>query len=115
MTRTIRSLLLTTGLCLFAFGCQPAATPFAKYDLGDGRYNVEIEDTGGNSSMNFESHSEGTDVIAERFNVSWGAAQQLVIENGKLSMNGEDRGTLEPGDQIVINKAGELRVNGQQR
>jgi hypothetical protein len=103
--------------CLLAAGCQqaPPPTSYAHYDLGGGRYYVEIKDTGSGSSLKFHSHSEGDEVTEEHYEVRWGADRHLVIEDGELTVNGEKRGTLQPKDRVVINNAGELSVNGSPR
>ena len=113
MFRAICCLLV----CLLAAGCQQAPPPpsYAHYDLGGGRYYLEIEDTGNGSSLKFHSHSEGDEVTEEHYDVRWGAGRHLVIEDGELTVDGEKRGTLQPQDRIVINQAGELSINGRPR
>lgn len=117
MKRIRLAMFLPLLAVLVSLGCQPqpVAPSYAKYDVGGGRYYVEIEDTGNGSSLKFHSHSEGDMVTQEHYEVTWGAGRRLVIENGELTVDGEPRGALQPQDRIVINQAGELLVNGSPR
>jgi hypothetical protein len=110
-------------LTLTSLGCQqqasPPATSFAKYDLDGGRYVVEIQDTEGGSSLDFQSKGQGSAqgevVKQERYNLSWGKSRRLQIENGVLSVDGANLGELKPGDRIVVSKSGKTLVNGAER
>lgn len=104
-------------LCLLATGCGQSFPPpsYAKYDLGGGRYFVEIENTEGGSSLRLQSSGEGTVVTEELYDFSWGKSHRLQIDNGKLTFDGVDRGQLQPGDQIVVKSSGEILVNGTKR
>jgi hypothetical protein len=98
-------------------GSAPSPSPrtFAKHDLAGGRYFIDCEDTGGGSSLKFKSTGEGMVVTKELFEFSWGGTHQLVIEDGKLTVDGKDRGPLQPGDRITIKESGDLLVNGSNR
>ena len=103
-------------LCLLLSSChQSSLKSFAKYDLGGGRYYVEIEDTQGGTSLKFDSHSEGKVVMEEQYDLSWGKSHQLRIENGKLAIDGVDFGGLQPGDRIIAKVNGDILVNGAKR
>src|SRR5262249_14757557 len=41
--------------------------------------------------------------------------QPAEVKNGKLTANGEDRGTFKKGDKIVLDEEGQLFVNGERR
>lgn len=104
------------ALCLLLSSCDPSPhQSFAKYDLGGGRYYIEIEDTQGGVSLKFHSKSEGEVVTGERYDLSWGKSHQLRIDDGKLTVNGVDSGTLQPGDRIVAKVNGDILVNGAKR
>lgn len=104
-------------LCFLATGCGQSTPPpsYAKYDLGGGRYFVEIENTEGGASLKFNSHGEGAVVTEESYDFSWGKSHHLRIDNGKLTIDGADGGLLQPGDKIVVNLLGETFVNGTKR
>ncbi len=111
-----RAVPLCVLLTLLALGCgRSTASSFAKYDIGGGRYFVEIENTDGGSALNFKSSGEGNAVTGERYDLSWGNAHRLQIENGKLTVDGVDYGKLEPGDRITFKASGEMLVNGTKR
>jgi hypothetical protein len=109
------------SVCVFLFflatGCGQSTSPpsYAKYDLGGGRYFVEIENTDGGSSLKFHSRGEGKFVTEEVYDFSWGKSHHLRIDNGKLTIDGADGGKLQPGDQIVVKSSGETFVNGTKR
>jgi hypothetical protein len=113
----IRISVIGAILCLLAVGCdRPSSQSFAKFNLDGGRYFVEIENTEGGTSSIFQSTGEGTNVIEERYDISWGSSHRLQIENGNLNVNGVDRGRLQPGDRIVIVEGSdEVLVNGTKR
>ena len=114
----IHRVLACFVFCVLFAGCgvgSPSAGTYAKYDLAGGRYFLDCEDTGGGSSLKFASTSEGMVVTKELYVFSWGDTHQLRIEDGKLTVDGADRGTLQPGDRITIRASGELLVNGSQR
>jgi hypothetical protein len=96
-------------------GGSPSPRSYAKYDLAGGRYFLDCEDTGDGSSLKFQSTSEGTVVTKELYEFSWGGRHQLRIEDGKLTVDGTERGTLQPGDRITIKASGDLLVNGSKR
>ena len=114
----IRHVLLYSVVCVLFVGCgwgSPPPHSYAKYDLAGGRYFIDCEDTGGGSSLSFQSTSEGTVITNELYEFSWGDAHQLRIEDGKLTVDGMDRGMLQPGDRITIKASGQLLVNGSMR
>lgn len=114
----IRQLLIYSVVCLLCAGCgggSSSAPSYAKFDLAGGRYFIDCEDTGDGSSLNFESTSEGMVVTKELYEFTWGGTHQLRIEDGRLTVDGNERGTLEPGDRITIKASGDLLVNGTQR
>jgi len=116
-----RRAVVFTVLCFLSVGCgrvtPPAAPPrtFAKHDLNGGRYVIECEDTGGGSSLSFRSASDGKGVTGEVYDFAWGGSRRLRIEDGKLTVDGADRGTLQPGDRITITVDGQVLVNGSNR
>ncbi|HVK15930.1 MAG TPA: hypothetical protein VM533_03215 [Fimbriiglobus sp.] len=76
---------------------------------------MECEDTGGWSSLSFRSAGEGKGVTGEVCDFAWGGSRRLRIEDGKLTVEGADRGTLQPGDRITITADGQVLVNGSSR
>jgi len=110
------SAIASAIFCLLLSSCQQSPTrSFAKYDLGGGRYYVEIEDTQGGTSLKFNSHSEGKVVTQEQYDLSWGKSHRLQIDDGKLTINGGDLGKLQPGDRIIAKVNGDILVNGAKR
>ncbi|MHC1768555.1 MAG: hypothetical protein AB9869_30470 [Verrucomicrobiia bacterium] len=112
-----RVALLGALLWLLAIGCgEPSSPSFARYNLDGGRYFVEIKDSGGGTSLSFVSTGEGTNVVEERYDLSWGGgSHRLLIENGNLKVDEVERGRLQHGDRILIEKSGEVVVNGARR
>lgn len=114
----IRHVFFYSVVCLLFAGCgggSPPSRSYAKHDLAGGRYFIDCEDTGDGSSLSFNSTSEGTVVTKELYEFSWGGTHQLRVEDGKLTIDGTDRGTLEPGDRITIKASGDVLVNGGKR
>lgn len=114
----IRHVLVYSVVCVLLAGCgggSPPSRSYANYDLAGGRYFIDCEDTGVGSSLKFKSTSEGTAVTKELYEFSWGGTHQLRIEDGKLTVDGTERGMLEPGDRITIKASGQLLVNGSKR
>lgn len=115
-----RMALAFLGVCTvlgLAAGCdRPSGGSFVNLDLGGGRYYLDVPDTGGGSSLRCNSQGEGTKVVSERYDFSWArGARALSIVDGKLSVDGSDRGTLQPGDRITVTPAGDVLVNGKKR
>jgi len=111
-----RHALVCLVVCALLIGCGGGSAPspsYAKYDLADGRYYIDCQDTGPGSSLKFNSTSEGTVVTNELYEFSWGGTHQLRIEDGRLSVDGTERGTLQPGARITITAAGDVLVNGR--
>lgn len=105
-------------VCVLFAGCDvgsPPARTYARHDLAGGRYFLDCEDTGGGSSLKFTSTSDGMVVTKELYEFSWGDTHRLRIEDGKLTVDGADRGSLAPGDRITITASGDLLVNGSLR
>lgn len=114
----MRNLLVVAvaGLFLTLQGCGASKLPsYAKYDFNAGRYVVSIEDTEGNVSLQFHSFGEAKKVIDEKYDLTWGNGNKLLIENGKLQVNGKALGDLEPGAKIDIKKGPTVFVNGEKR
>jgi hypothetical protein len=114
----IRRVVAYSVICLLFVGCGRVSPPphaFAKHELNGGRYFIDCEDTGGGSSLSFSSTSEGQVVKKELYDFSWGGTNQLRIEDGKLTVDGTERGTLQRGDRITITAAGDVLVNGSKR
>ena len=108
-----RTIAICVFLALLVTGCnQSPPSSFAKYNLHGGRYSVEIENTGGGTSLKFSSSSEGMIVTEELYELSWGNSHRLEIDNGKLTVDAVDLGELKPGDQIVVKSSGEIFING---
>lgn len=108
--------ILLAILCVLPQGCGGSRVPSnAKYDLNGGRYIVAIEDTDGFMSLNFHSSGEAKKVVDEKYDLAWGKDNRLVIENGKLQVNGKSLGELEPGGKIDIKKGPTIFVNGEKR
>lgn len=98
-------------------GCGSKPTPVsAQYNFDSGRYLVEVETDGPTSSaVNSHFTDNGNGKVEELVEITWGNSMKLRIENGKLTVNGKDLGTLTKGDRIKINSAGKLLVNGAER
>ena len=111
-----RAIPICVVLSSLVSGCnQSPSSSFAKYDLGGGRYFVEIENTEGGAWLKFHSSSEGMVVTEELYDFSWGKSHRLQIDNGKLTIDDVDRGQLQPGDRIVVKSSGEILINGTER
>lgn len=104
-------------LCVLAAGCgQPTSPSPARYSLDGNRYIVEIEDVAGGTSLSFKSSGEGTNVVDERYDMSWArGSHRLLIQNGNLVVDQVDHGRLQPGDRILIERSGGVVVNGARR
>jgi hypothetical protein len=117
--RMFRVVSIGVALLVMAIGCRqapaPSAPSYAKYDLHGGRYFIEIEDTQGGSSLDFNSSGKGNVVQEERYTLTWGKSHRLQIENGALTIDGADRGKLQPGDRVVIKPSGDILINGTER
>ena len=117
----IRHVLASSVVFGLLAGCSGGSSPspssraYANHDLAGGRYFIDCEDTGGGSSLKFKSTSEGMVVTKELYDFSWGGTHQLQIEDGKLTVDGTDRGALQPGDRITIKASGDFLVNGSKR
>jgi hypothetical protein len=112
-----RLLPASSILVLFICGCnQQAQVPILhKHNLFHGRYLLEIETVGPlNVSSHMDHRKEGAETIADLSEYEWGG-NKLKIDKGVLTFNGKERGTLQAGDRVFIDKNGELSVNGKQR
>ena len=113
-TSTLFTAVLFPLLFAGCGGGSPLPRP-AKYELAGGRYFIDCEDTGRSSSLTFNSSSEGKVITRELYEFSWDSTHQLRIEDGKLTVDGTERGTLEPGDRITIRASSDIFVNGSKR
>lgn len=98
MRRTEGVVILGIAACLSG-GCSRAPAPaigqrFSWEVRGDGS-NV-AKGSGGSGSVSVEN-------------------KKLEIKNGRMFVNGNDRGALSSGDRVVLDKDGRLFVNGQER
>ena len=100
-------------------GCDSKPTPVpvsGKSIFNTGRYTMEVETEGAvGSSVNFHFTDDGKGNIDELVELSWGDSIKLRIVNGKLTVNGVDRGTLSKGDRIKVDSKGTILVNGAER
>jgi hypothetical protein len=105
----------TLASCLFALlliaGCRPGATNTSTGVYADGRYTIEVE---GNHSINSHTTDDGAGNVEELVELTCGATAMKIV-NGKLTVNGADRGTLQPKDRIRVTSDGKVYVNGVER
>jgi len=96
-------------------GCNSkSAHNSARYNFDGGRYLIEVETDGPTDTVvnsQFADHGKGKELVE----INWGESMELRIEEGKLTVNGKDRGTLAKGDRIKINSAGKVLVNSTER
>jgi hypothetical protein len=113
------------SIALFLFvlavlsGCDSKLTPVPVKGWSSfhtGRYTMEVETEGlVGSSVNFHFTDDGKGNIDELVELSWGDSIKLRIVNGKLTINGVDRGTLSKEDRIKVDSTGKVLVNGAER
>src|SRR5262245_54561908 len=100
-------------------GCSSKLKPVlssASYNFESGRYLITVE-TEGPTGSSVKTHfaDDGKGKVEELVEITWGDSRELRIENGKLTINGKDRGTLTKGDRIRIDASGRVLVNGAER
>jgi hypothetical protein len=106
MGRTVVGLLLAAAL---AAGCSrsnptpTAAAPGPESAVGPS-YSYEVRGEG--------AVSHGT--ASEPLSVSAGK-NALTIKDGRLTVNGKDYGTVKSGDSIVVDRDGQVSINGAKR
>jgi hypothetical protein len=110
-----RHFIATFILVVLTAGCrQQALTPVPR-TLSHDRYHLEIETT---EAFNLSTHQDhrkaGAETVADVAEYQWGG-NTLKIDRGALTLNGRDRGLLQPGDRVLVKLNGEVYVNGQQR
>jgi hypothetical protein len=116
MGRTARWL---AAACLCAAGCGggPGArvsTPqVANYNFAGHPITLEYPE-GAPSQIEGGRTDDGAGKVDEDITVTCGS-QRLRIRNGTLSLNGEDRGPVKPGDALRLTADGRLTVNGTER
>jgi hypothetical protein len=113
----LRSLAVGCFAVVILTGCRGNPAPVtAQYNFHDGRYLVEVETVGqGVSSQSSHFTEDGQGNVTEEVEIRWGDSKGLRIENGKLTVNGQDRGTLAKGDRIKVDASGKVLVNGVER
>lgn len=113
MTRTC-----TVALLWFCFvGCgriQISNVPSTHKYEPFGKYVIEIETVGSTGFKTSVFSSQSGDEVTQRAEYEW-EGNSLKLDNGKLTFNGQDCGTLEDKDQIQVDAKGKLTVNGKPR
>jgi hypothetical protein len=78
-------------------------------------YFLEIETMGSYSiSQRVDNRASGTETVVQLAEYEWGG-NKLKIDKGMLTFNGKERGKLEQGDRVRVDKEGQLSVNGKER
>lgn len=104
---------LAVAVVLSSFGCSKAAVEqVATYEACG--YHIELR-SADYRDRSIESRCTGsgdarTDDVTVKLD-----ARTLRIVNGALSLDGRERGTVEPGDKILLHGDGTLTVNGAAR
>jgi hypothetical protein len=106
--RNVATLLLV-GLLLWTVGCRREAA-------SEGAQGVSVS-KGSLNGIQWEVRGVGQ--IEQRTNndeasVSVGS-NRLEIKGGRLTVNGRAAGEVKPGDSILLDRDGQLTVNGQPR
>jgi hypothetical protein len=100
-------------------GCGSQSKPVpmsAHYNFDSGRYRIEVVTEGPTgSSINSHFTDDGRGTVDELVEITHGDSLKLRIENGKLTVNGKDRGALAKGDRIKVDAAGRVLVNDVER
>lgn len=100
---------------LLFVGCgQVAAVPAIHKYEPFGRYVVEIESVGSYSFKTSLVNRQSGDEVTQLAEYAWGN-NTIKLDNGKLTFNGQECGTLEDKDLIKVDAKGRLTVNGKER
>lgn len=109
------SAVVTGGGCWRAGPAgAPAGTSVYTKAVFD-KYQFEAEHPNGANVVSSASVSkDGAGNVEEKFEHRVGNVH-LTLLNGRLTLNGADRGTVSPGDRIRLTADGRLLVNDQER
>lgn len=114
---TARLILPVVVCCVVGCGKGPAPQPGVETGTyRDDVYNVEYEYPSGSSgsvSSNQSQRPDGRRV--EELTVEVAGRYTLKIADGKVTLNGADRGTVKQGDRIKVTADGKLLVNDAPR
>lgn len=103
------------GLALVVGCSRPPAPPTLTADSELHGYKfVFVYPDGAARNVQGRRTDDGAGRVTEDITATCGA-QTVRIVDGKLTLNGADRGTTKPGDVIKITAAGQLWVNDQPR
>lgn len=112
-----RNIIASWMLVVLLGGCSQNAlspVPHTATFFHD-RYYLEIETTDAFNLTTRQDHRKtSTEIIADAAEYIWGA-NTLTIDRGVLTFNGRDRGSVQPGDRVLVKLNGEVYVNGQPR
>ncbi len=108
-----RAFVAVAFVSLLLAGCprEPPVPATHSYDLFGGKYFVDIETVGSFSISNTVRNGEQDGEKVERAEYGWGG-HALKIDQGRLTFDGKDCGTLKEGDRVRVDKDGRLSVNG---
>ena len=101
---------------LLPAGCnrEPPVPATHNYDLFGGRYFVDIETVGSFSMSNNVTNRQEGDKSVQLAEYKW-QGHSLRLDNGKLTFDGKDYGSLKDGDRVRVDKDGRLSINGTQQ
>jgi hypothetical protein len=121
---TIVLFVIAAAFPAYSAGPQPGTFLYLRarppvvyhFNVYGGRYSVEVEVTApGIASFNNPLTDDGKGKVEEPFEFTSGPSGKLRIEDGKLTVNGKDRGTLASGDRITVTARGKVLVNDTER
>jgi hypothetical protein len=113
----MKSVAVCAWLTVVLMGCSPAsstsAAKFAFYSIQGYQVDVEVKDDGSHSEKSKRTN-DGNGQEIEEMEMRTGDVI-MTISNGKLTLNGDPRGTVKSGDRIKVMLSGKIYVNDAER